>query len=42
MISANFNNGFLDISKKHKDANGNNVDNKVISNYVALNIGVLF
>ena len=42
VISANFNNGFLDISKKHKDANGNNVDNKIISNYVALNVGVLF
>ena len=42
VISTNFNNGFLNISKKHKDAIGNNVDFKIISNYVALNVGVLF
>lgn len=34
VVSANFNNGFTDISKSK--------DSKIISNYVALNVGVLF
>ena len=34
VVSANFNNGFTDITKTS--------DNKIISNYVALNVGVLF
>ena len=43
VVSTTFNNGFLDTSKlTHKDVNNNVVNDKVISNYVALNVGVLF
>ena len=43
VVSASFNNGFIDIYKSsYTDGNGNKVNIKMMSNYVALNVGVLF
>ena len=43
VVSAVFNNGFTDIDKSsHLDGAGNVIGNKLISNFVGLNVGVLF